>query len=209
MNFIVTLIRHGQTAWNQQRRFLGATDIGLDEHGWSQARKVGFATRGVFDAIYSSPLSRARQTASCLGDEVVEIADLRELSQGALEGMLAADAISEYPAFFERWKADPTHVAPPGGETLGQCRDRGLQALARMAADHASGDVVAAVSHQLVIASLTCTIDGSPLASWSEYCVGNCAWVGLEWDGVNWQISRADEMARLFSIGPGSRTADV
>jgi len=209
MNLKVVLIRHGRTAWNRERRFLGTTDIGLDAQGWSQARRIGLATHGRFDAVYASPLSRASETASCLSDEVTKIAELMELAQGELEGLHAAEAMSRYPAFFQAWKADPTSVAPPGGETLGSCRDRGLGALSRITREHLDGGVVAVVTHQLLIASTTCTIDGSPLVRWSEYCVENCSGVTLEWDGVNWKILRGDLFEKLLSVGPGSGATDV
>jgi len=189
MKLAVTLIRHGRTAWNHDRRFLGTTDIGLDDVGWTQARELGAASSDSFMAVYSSPLARAAQTASCLADNVTEIADLRELAQGELEGLFLPEAISRYPDFFRRWKRDPTHQSPPGGETLGACRDRGLRALSTIVAKHVHGDVVAVVSHQLVIASVTCTIARRPLSHWSEFGVQNCAGVVLEWDGVNWQIA--------------------
>jgi broad specificity phosphatase PhoE len=195
MSLRIRLIRHGQTAWNQQRRFLGSTDIGLDEQGWSQARELGRALSGSFDAVYSSPLSRARETASCLSDEITELAEMREMSQGELEGLLAPNAIERFPRFFEQWKRDPTSVSAPGGETLGGCRDRGMRGLAQVASAHALGASVAVVTHQLVIASITCTVDESPLSEWSKYCVGNCAGVTLEWDGVNWKIGRDEEIS--------------
>jgi broad specificity phosphatase PhoE len=195
MNLRIRLLRHGQTAWNQQRRFLGSTDIGLDDDGWSQARDLGRAISGSFDAVYSSPLSRARETASCLADHVTEIAEMREMSQGELEGLLSSEAIERFPAFFLHWKKDPTEVAPPGGETLGACRDRGMRGLSQVASAHDLGAVVAVVTHQLVIASITCTVDGAPLSQWSKYCVGNCAGVTLEWDGVNWTIGRDEEIS--------------
>ncbi len=208
-NVAVALIRHGRTAWNHERRFLGVTDLGLDELGWSQARALGEATRGSFSAVYCSPLSRASQTASCLSQSLTEIADLRELAQGELEGLLVSEAIGLFPAFFQRWGEDPTDEAPPGGESLRSCRDRSLCALTEIVRGHRPGDVLAVVSHQLVIASATCTIAGQDLARWSEFGVKNCEGVVLEWDGENWQIAGAFGIGTDLMIPPGSGTVDV
>lgn len=209
MNLTVMLFRHGRTAWNHQRRFLGSTDIGLDEVGWSQARGLADRTGASLAAVYSSPLARARETASCLADNVVELANLRELAQGDLEGLKFGEALERYATFFQRWREDPTDVGPPGGETLGSCRDRGLAALAAIVDRHGDGDVVGAVSHQLVIGSVTCTMAGAPLSEWSRFGVGNCDGVLLKWDGVNWQIAGQLLIGSDLIIAPGSIAPDV
>ena len=104
---VVCLVRHGQTEWNASRRFLGRTDIGLDEVGRTQALSFARALPDRFTHVYSSPLLRARETAAALGQPFLEAPELVELHQGHLEGLEAASALTRFPDFFARWHQDP------------------------------------------------------------------------------------------------------
>lgn len=170
---VVCLVRHGQTAWNASGRFLGRTDIALDEVGRVQASSFARALPGRFAQIYSSPLARARQTAEALEQPVIEIPDLMELDQGALEGLDGPTAVQRFPEFFLSWREDPEHAQVPGGESLGVLRRRAVAGLRAMVAERRPGEVIGAFTHQMVIAALTCTASGDPLARWRRYRVGN------------------------------------
>lgn len=181
----LVLIRHGRTAWNVERRFLGSTDLPLDAEGTSEATRLASGLQDRFVAIYSSPLARARQTAEALAPPPIRLVDaLRELHHGDLEGMTGDEALTQHPAFFASFATDPTDVPVPGGESLGQVRDRAMAAVRRIAADHAPGDRVALVTHQMVIASLICTLSGEPLSSWRRFGVPNTGTAVLGWDGT-------------------------
>ena len=85
------LARHGQSVWNAERRFQGATDVPLSPLGRAQAEALGQALRGRrLAAAYVSPFRRARETAqlALAGTDVplVTFDDLRELSLGSWEG---------------------------------------------------------------------------------------------------------------------------
>ncbi len=177
------LVRHAQTAWNVQRRFLGATDLGLDEEGVNQARALGESLTGRVGVVYASPLKRALETAShvCSGARVEE--GLQEMDQGHLDGLTGAEALEKYPEFFQAWEADPTHALAPGGGSLGACRDRAVEALRRIAKRHEGADrPILVVSHQLVIASIRCWLLDEPLSNWRKHRVFHCEGfrIGLE-----------------------------
>jgi len=169
---VVVLVRHGRTAWNAQRRFLGSTDIPLDEVGQSGAESLGQRIGGRFDAVFSSPLSRARQTAEYLGTPVERVPALSELRQGDLEGLTMPEGLERYGAYFERWKLEPEVArVPGGGESLGDVRDRAMPAVLRIA--RGGRGVIAVVTHQMVIATVCCVASGRPLAEYSQWTVGN------------------------------------
>lgn len=185
---VVALVRHGRTRWNHERRFLGLTDLPLDLHGEHEARALARAVGRPFARVYSSPLARALQTARALHPEPSLVDELRELSHGELEGLRATEAMKRYPDFFARWAEDPCHTTVPGGESLGACRDRALAALTRLVSQHRPGEVLAVVSHQLVIAGLTCTFAGEDLRCWRDHGIGNARMSIASWLDGGWEL---------------------
>lgn len=208
-NLAVLLVRHGQTEWNASRRFLGATDIPLDAIGRDQARQLSTALRSDLDHVYSSPLSRAHETASAVHHDPHVVTDLRELDQGELEGMEAPAAFERFPEFFQGWARDPGAVTPPGGENLARCQERVIATLHELASAHRPGEVVAAFSHQLAIASALCGLTGSSLASWRDHRLPNCGISVLEFDGRTWSIARHGWVVGNLGIQTGSGLPDV
>ncbi|MBW2256059.1 MAG: histidine phosphatase family protein [Deltaproteobacteria bacterium] len=203
---IVVLVRHGRTRWNHERRFLGTTDIPLDEVGRRQARSMAAALPRPFDCVYTSPLARAMETAEFLTDQPVERMGLRELWQGDLEGLSVSEGYGRYPEFFAAFARDPTHVRVPGGESLGACRDRAVQVMEEIGHAHDSGAVVAVVTHQMVIASVACTLAGEPMSRWRGHGVRNVAMTVLRRLRDTWSVVVEDWR---FDDGVGRVPPDV
>jgi broad specificity phosphatase PhoE len=179
----LVVIRHGQTAWNLEGRFLGRTDLPLNDAGLEQAQALA-PWRGQFVRVVSSPLRRAMQTAQVLHDSPEQIPQLAELDQGELEGRMVAEALLAYPEFFAEWTRDPAAVRVPGGGSLSELRDGAVQALEAVAADVGPGGVVAVASHQLVLASVLATLDGAPLRRWRDYSLPNVGAALLSWSAA-------------------------
>jgi probable phosphoglycerate mutase len=204
------LVRHGQTEWNRGGKHLGSSDIGLDDVGRAQAEQLGRGLGHRVDCVYSSPLSRAQNTAAHIGAESIVLGGLAEMHQGALEGVGYADGFAQWPEFYAAFGRDPTHAVPPGqGETLGTCRDRMLAALATVVAAHAPGQVVAVVSHQLAIASALCTMEGSPLAQWRKFRLPNCGIRMVQHRGSTYRITPSHWAVGNLGIISGSPASDV
>ena len=155
------LARHGQSVWNEIRRFQGATEVGLSALGRAQAAALGRAVRGYrVVAAYVSPMRRALETAEIAlrgtGIPVVPLPDLRELSLGEWEGR-TVDEIRRCPGDpYLAWLRAAEHCAPRGAEPLEDVRQRVLAAVERIAAAHPNGDDVLVVAHGGVISVYAC-----------------------------------------------------
>ena len=187
-DLVIALVRHGQTAWNAERRFLGCTDVPLDAVGEQQASALGRWLPRRFDRVYSSPLQRALATARALDPAPIPVPELAELAQGQLEGLCRDEAIARFPEFFQAWVEDSVHVEVPGGESLAACQRRAIGALDRLRDGHAGGELVGVVTHQMVIASLSCMVTGEPLDRWRDHGVPNASMTVVAWDGSRYRL---------------------
>lgn len=161
------VIRHGETAWNRERRWQGHLDIDLNARGAAQAASLGPALAGErLDAVYASDLQRACKTAAGAshGRDLPVRTDpaLRERSFGAFEGMLHAEVKAADPAGYARWQAHDLDYGPPGGETLAAFQRRVLDAVTGIATRHA-GEHVAIVTHGGVLDCLYRAASGTAM----------------------------------------------
>ena len=151
----ILLIRHGETAWNAEKRLQGHLDIALNAEGARQAALLGVALAPErIDYIVSSDLLRARQTAEAIaqvrGMEVDVDPGLRERCYGGFEGLLYSEIAARFPLEFAAWQArEVDGVLPLGanrGESFRQFYDRAIGAIMGQAAAHA-GKTIAIVAH--------------------------------------------------------------
>ncbi|MEU9884402.1 bifunctional RNase H/acid phosphatase [Sphaerisporangium sp. NPDC051011] len=146
------LLRHGETPFSIDRRFSGTGDPELTPAGLAQveaaAARLSRAPYAI-DAIVSSPLRRARQTAEAVaahtGLKVAVEDGLREVDFGAWEGHTFTEIQRRWPDELAAWLADPS-VTPPGGESFTQAAVRVQEAKDRLLLDH-QGKTVLVVSH--------------------------------------------------------------
>ncbi|KUI26348.1 bifunctional RNase H/acid phosphatase [Mycobacterium sp. GA-2829] len=145
------LLRHGQTELSVERRYSGRGNPALTEVGRKQADAAAayLAARGGIDAVISSPLQRAYDTAAAaakaLGLDVTVDEDLIETDFGAWEGLTFGEAAQRDPDVHSRWLRD-TSVDPPGGESFDTVAHRVRRARNRIIADHGAATVLV-VSH--------------------------------------------------------------
>jgi probable phosphoglycerate mutase len=154
-NTNIILIRHGETAWNAERRLQGHLDIPLNAEGERQAALLAEALAPErIDLLVSSGLQRAHQTAQAVaklrGMPVHVEPGLRERCYGGFEGLLYAEIEQRFPAEFAAWQGrDIDGILPDGknrGETFRQFFDRATGAILALAAAH-PGRTVAMVAH--------------------------------------------------------------
>ena len=147
----VLAIRHGETAWNVDARIQGQLDIPLNPTGRWQARRLALALadEGV-DAVYSSDLQRAWQTAQSLargsGRPVVADTGLRERGFGVFEGLTFAEIARRWPEQSERWRRRDPEFGAEGGEVLRHFHARCVATATRLASAH-PGQTIALVAH--------------------------------------------------------------
>lgn len=131
---MIYLARHGETTWNKERRFQGQLDVGLNERGREQARRLAELAAGHgFVALYASPLSRARETAEIVGERIglePRLDDrLKESDVGRWAGRSKDDIAREEPEAWAAFQAAGEDFRFPGGESLAEQQERVIAAL--------------------------------------------------------------------------------
>ncbi|MBG6107011.1 histidine phosphatase family protein [Frigoribacterium sp. CG_9.8] len=177
-------IRHGQTEWNRQLRLQGSSDIPLNDTGREQARHAVDALTGTrWDAVVSSPLSRARETAQIIADGLgITLGPsydlLAERHYGDAEGATAEDIAANW----------PDH-AYPGLESLDSVVARGIAALDRIADDYGDRNVVI-VCHGTII---RCTLGA--LAGQKLPAIENGSTATFDRLGEGWRVHTVNDEA--------------
>jgi probable phosphoglycerate mutase len=164
------LLRHGQTSYTVEKRFSGSgVDPGLNERGRWEAEQVApsIASRWEIDAVLTSPLRRAAETArtvaKALGRTVAADDGFRECEFGAWDGFTFAEVKERWPAELEAWLGS-TAVAPPGGESLDAVAARIAAARERVVKEFA-GRTVLVVTHVTPIKLLVQFALGAPMTA--------------------------------------------
>jgi broad specificity phosphatase PhoE len=171
----IVLVRHGETEWNRTRRVQGHTDVPLNDEGRRQARELAAELDGErVDAVYSSDLSRARETAEILSTArnipVVSLAELREKHFGTWEGLTANEVLERFP--------DAQAGGWGDGESSDDMAERIVQVVERIAEAH-QGELVLVVTHGGPMRAILRHYDGKSAP------IANCGVVRLEaQDGV-------------------------
>ena len=202
--------RHGATAYSLEKRFSGAggADLPLAPLGEQQAEALAreIAARGGVDAIVASPLLRTLQTAERVAQATGAPIDIEpgiaECSFGEWDGHTFAEVSERWPVELAAWLAS-TDVAPPGGESFAECRDRVDRARRDVLTRHA-GQRVAVISHVTPIKLITGICVDAPLSSLYRMELAPCSLTTIAWfaDG-NSSLFGFAESAHLRGVDPG------
>ncbi len=145
------LIRHGETAWNKEKRYQGMTDIALSEDGIKQAKLLAKRFQYIsLDRIYVSPLTRAIQTAK----EIENITNIpitiednfREIHFGEWEGHTVEELKEKYGQVYLDFTERPFTSTVPGEGSYQNTMKRALDGVEQILKEH-TGENVAIVSH--------------------------------------------------------------
>jgi alpha-ribazole phosphatase len=183
------LARHAQPErHDEQRRFLGPSNIPLGPEGLAQARALAERLRQAsFDAVFSSDLARCLRTAEIVADaagrSVTTDARLREIDTGFWEGLTQQEAYRRYPKEFAEREDDVTGYPFPGGESFRQLQARVLPALEEIVV--AGYSTVLLVAHLGVNRVMLAHLRGVPLAGIFSFSQDYCDFDVVDVPGVS------------------------
>ena len=185
-NTHIGLYRHGQTDWNINFLLQGVTDIPMNDTGIEQVKTAAQAVkREDWDLILTSPLGRARETASILGerlgfDQIHELDLLIERSFGEAEGLA-----------YEQWKSKYSNLDEiPGGESRTQLISRSQLLLGTIREIH-PGKRVLAVSHGALIRTVLALSSNDSLPKEGER-LGNASLNIVSHIDSSWAVTKYD-----------------
>ncbi|MFE2986773.1 histidine phosphatase family protein [Streptomyces sp. NPDC059262] len=189
----VILWRHGQTAWNLERRFQGSTDIGLTETGVAQARRAARLLASLKpDAIVASDLSRAAATAAELaaltGLDVTHDEGLRETYAGEWQGLTHDEIIGRYGDQYAAWKRGEP-VRRGGGELETEVADRAAPIVLSHTEKLPQDGTLVVVSHGGTIRTTIGRLLGLEAHHWEGLGgLSNCCWSVLGQGARGWRL---------------------
>ncbi|MFC5915905.1 histidine phosphatase family protein [Streptomyces pulveraceus] len=189
----IVLWRHGQTAWNLERRFQGSTDIALTEAGVGQAQRSARLLASLKpDAIVASDLQRAAATAAELaaitGLEVAHDAGLRETYAGAWQGLTHEEILGRYGEQYAAWKRGEA-VRRGGGELETEVADRAAPVVLGHADKLPENGTLVVVSHGGTIRTTIGRLLGLEAHHWEGLGgLSNCCWSVLGEGARGWRL---------------------
>jgi len=199
----IYLARHGETEWNKIHRFQGRSDLPLNREGEKQARALAIALKEVeFTAIYSSPLSRALQTAQFVKEyhpstPIFKEEGFLEMDLGEFDGMEAKHWIEQYPEFVKAWMNNPASSSMPGGESLEQVQVRALNSLGKIIRLYPSGATLLICGHNFVLLTILCHVLKIPLDRFRELKKGTASFSVICKEGNRFFAEVVNERAQL------------
>ncbi|HEX7935989.1 MAG TPA: histidine phosphatase family protein [Paraburkholderia sp.] len=202
----ILFIRHGETDWNRIKRIQGHIDIPLAEVGLTQAqslarRIVDEVKHGArLDAIYSSDLQRARQTAQPFADALglpVHLSEgLRERSYGAFQGHDSDEIAARFPDEYAHWQTRDPGFTPPEGESQRAFYHRVVHAIEPLVAAHPGGRI-ACVAHGGVLDCVRRFACGLSLDAPRDYTLLNTSVNVVDFDNGRASIVSWGDIAHL------------
>lgn len=212
----LTFIRHGQTDWNHGGRIQGHLDIPLNALGLQQAQCMGaaLADNGI-DAIYSSDLARAWDTAKALQahTQIPLVAEqgLRERSFGRLQGQTLEEMFAQDPVLATAFQTRDPQYQPPEGESMLEFRKRVLDTVYRLAQQH-PGEHIAIVAHGGVLDMVYRDAVGLDLQAQRSWTIDNTSVHRLLWTSEGLRLlawGDVSHLAELAAMHANSGAADV
>lgn len=208
----IYLARHGTTEWNQEEIFRGRVDIKLNATGRAEAQALADYFRPIpLQAIYSSPLSRAWETAQAVANgrklEVILDPAFIDIDFGEWHGLPLKEVREKYSSLYRAWREEPQTITFPQGENLEQVRKRawdGLQAIIQKHLDQ----IILIIAHRVVTKVLICAVLGLDNSHFWQIKQDPTAINCFEFHRGNLVVSLINDTCHLKSITSGAVRKD-
>lgn len=202
------LVRHGRTAYNREGRVQGRRiDAPLDALGRAQAARLAERFADVpLAAVYTSVLRRTAETAAPLlarrpDLRATALADLDEMSWGALEGQPASERLTAlYHAMNARWRAGETDARVPGGESPEEVATRALHAVRAIQERHAGASVLVVTHGRLLRVLLCALLHEGDLSRMQDFPTPNAALTHVVLSETHARLERLADTAHLAGL---------
>jgi probable phosphoglycerate mutase len=201
----ILLVRHGHVEGISPERFRGQAELPLSDLGCRQAAALGSYIAGNFkpEAVYTSPLSRCRDTGTAIaahfGLTGIVVDGLADIDYGAWQGMTPDDAARAWPQEVAAWRSRPHLVQIPGGETLAWLLARATAALHDILARHRTGMVVL-IGHESVNRILLLHALDLPLSRYWHLGQEPCALNRIQFAAGEFTIHSINETQHLAGV---------
>ncbi|RJP65532.1 MAG: histidine phosphatase family protein [Candidatus Abyssobacteria bacterium SURF_17] len=208
----IYLIRHGQTDWNKEKIFRGRADLPLNKRGREEARALSEHLEHVrAHACYSSPLSRAVETAAIVARphslDVKLDEGITDMDYGEWQGLPDLEASKRFGALYQKWHDAPHRTRFPGGESLAMVRKRALRSLDRIRTEHPEATVLV-VAHRVVTKVIMCAALGLGNSAFWRIRQDNCAFNILELSAEGAVVVLMNDTCHMKSAGIAPTLAD-
>ena len=200
----VYLVRHGQTAWNKDKMFRGRHDVPLNEQGRREAACARDALKAIAPAaIYTSPLSRAQETAIILNEPHKMNIHLEspfvDIDYGEWTGIKDVAVQKGFPEMHRLWTQEPEWVRFPRGETLSEVSNRAWTRFSELcgACDHSP---LIVVSHRVVLKLLLAKLKNLSEANFWEIQVDTASITHVKVYNDIWSIVAENRVGHLAGL---------
>lgn len=208
----IILVRHGQTLWNKEEIFRGRIDIDLNETGLEQTKLLARAlSKFQINAVYSSPLKRAVNTATPLANyqqlEVTIDEQFIDINYGHWEGKSCHEIKKTFTALYQKWLKDPHLIRIPEAETLDEVRIRVVTGLNQILTKH-KGETIAIVSHRVINKVLICALLGLDNSSFWRIRQDTACYTIFNYEDNNFTLILHNESCHLKPVQGKSELTD-
>ncbi len=197
----IYLVRHGSTIWNEKMLWQGRKNVPLSEKGKKEIRLLALRFASVpVDKIYSSPLSRAVETAK-------EIAKVHGLNVEILEDLIEADFsrwegkkgsyIKENDPAYEIWSSDPDATID-GIEPVKMVHERAKRALDFIMKN--GGEEIVVVSHAMLMRMIICEILKMDLRAFRNFLLFNASVTTIVEDSLGLRLEVLNDTSHLGGV---------
>lgn len=207
----LTILRHGETDWNKNRRIQGHIDIELNLFGLQQAHTCAkYLAKEDFDKVFSSPLSRAYKTAEIISAKkkypITLRDELLEINMGKWQGMVWSEIVRTHSNLFEELERSGDLSKVYQGESFQEMQDRSIAFLNYLV--DSPYENVLAVSHTGLIKVMVCHVLGLDLSKRNKFHIQNLSVTRLQYaPDRGWNVlslNEYDYLDDLFRPGASS-----